>query len=473
MMLGLFGTLNLGARSLQTQQQGVEITGQNLANVSNAAYSRQRLEIQASTPLPTRVGPEGTGADVVAITQMRDTLLDQQIQGESSVTSFLQSQQTALQYAQAGVGEQLQGSASTSGATSDVGSTGGLASDLSGLFNSFQDLSTTPSSLISRQAVIAQAQQLTAQFNGLDQRLTSINGQLNQSVQTDVASANQLLSDIAGLNHQIVGAEAGTGAANDLRDLRQQKIETLSQLANVHSSADASGNTNISLGGQLLVSGGSVQDTLQTYDGGGGQLLVRTATAGTPVTLTGSSIAGTIDARDGALAALRNGVNTLASQLITQVNTAYRAGYDLNGNTGADFFTGTNAANIGVNAALANDPSAFQASGVAGATGNNQVVLALAQMANATQSALGNQTFSQSYTATVTALGTALNTVNTQLADQKSVQEMLKTQRNSVSGVSVDEEMTNLVMFQRAFQASAHLVSVVDQMLGVVVGLGQ
>ena len=468
-MLGLFGTLNLGARSLQTQQQGVEIAGHNLANVSNPAYSRQRLEIQTSTPLATSIGPEGTGADAVAIRQLRDTLLDRQIQSETSVAGFLQSQQTALQYAQASIGEQLQGSTSSGG----VGSTGGLASDLSGLFNSFQDLSTSPSSLTSRQAVISQAQQLTTQFNQLDERLTSINGQLNQSVQNDVASANQLLSDIAGLNHQIAGSEAGTGAANDLRDLRQQKIESLSKLVNVQSSPDSSGNTNLSVGGQLLVSGSTVQDTLQAYDSGGGQLLVRTATGGSPLTLTGGSIAGTIDGRDGALKSLHDGLNNLATQLISQVNTVYRAGYDLNDNTGADFFTGTNASDIGINAALANDPSALQASGVAGAAGNNQIALALAQMANTSQASLGNQTFAQSYNNTITGLGTALNSVNSQLDDEAHVQTMLQNQRNSVSGVSVDEEMTNLIMFQRAFQASAHLVSVVDQMLGVVVSLGQ
>jgi len=461
--------LNLGARSLQTQQQGVEVAGHNLANASNPAYSRQRLEIQTSTPLPTTIGPVGTGANAVAITQLRDTLLDQQIQGENSVISFLQSQQTALQYTEAGIGEQLQGA----GLTGAVGSPGGLASDLSGLFNAFQDLSTAPSSMASRQAVISEAQQLTAQFNQLDQRLTAINGQLNQSVQTDVGSANQLLSDIAGLNHQIAGAESGTGAANDLRDLRQQKIESLSQLVNVQFSTDATGGASLSIGGQLLVAGGTVQDTLETYDSGGGQLLVRTAGGGIPLTPAGGSIAGTIDARDGALKSLHDGLNTLATQMISQVNAAYRAGYDLNGNTGADFFTGTNASDMGVNAALVSDPSSLQASGVAGAAGDNQVVLALARMANAPQAGLGNQTFAQSYHGTITGLGTALASVNTQLADEQSVQSMLQTQRNSVSGVSVDEEMTNLVMFQRAFQASAHLVSVVDQMLGIVVSLGQ
>jgi flagellar hook-associated protein 1 FlgK len=472
-MPGLLGTLNLGARSLQTQQQGVAVAGHNLANANNPAYARQVLEIQTSTPLPTSIGSVGTGADAVAITQVRDTLLDQQVQVEASITGSLQSQQTALQTAQDNLGEQLQSTSSSSDNTTNVGSPGALDSDLTSLFNAFQDLSTDPSSITSRQEVIASAQQLTSQFNQLDQRLTSINDQLNQSVQTDVTSANQLLSDIASLNQQIVGAEAGTGAANDLRDLRQQKVEALSQLITVQSSNDSNGDVNLSVGGQLLVAAGSVQDTLQAYDSGGGQLLVRTTTAGAPLTLTGGSIAGTIDARDGALNSLQDGINSLATQLISQVNTVYNPGYDLNGNTGANFLTGTNATNIGVNTTLANDPSSLQASGSAGAAGDNQVALALAQMADTSQADLGNQTFSESYNSTITALGSSLNTVNTQLTDQQSVQTMLQNERSSVSGVSIDEEMTNLITYQRAYQASAELVTTVNQMLSSLVTLGQ
>jgi flagellar hook-associated protein 1 FlgK len=472
-MPGLLGTLNLGARSLQTQQQGVAVAGHNLANANNPAYARQVLEIQTSTPLPTSIGSVGTGADAVAITQVRDTLLDQQVQVEASITGSLQSQQTALQTAQDNLGEQLQSTSSSSDNTTNVGSPGALDSDLTSLFNAFQDLSTDPSSITSRQEVIASAQQLTSQFNQLDQRLTSINDQLNQSVQTDVTSANQLLSDIASLNQQIVGAEAGTGAANDLRDLRQQKVEALSQLITVQSSNDSNGDVNLSVGGQLLVAADSVQDTLQAYDSGGGQLLVRTTTAGAPLTLTGGSIAGTIDARDGALNSLQDGINSLATQLISQVNTVYNPGYDLNGNTGANFLTGTNATNIGVNTTLANDPSSLQASGSAGAAGDNQVALALAQMADTSQADLGNQTFSESYNSTITALGSSLNTVNTQLTDQQSVQTMLQNERSSVSGVSIDEEMTNLITYQRAYQASAELVTTVNQMLSSLVTLGQ
>src|ERR1051325_2980050 len=100
-MLGLFGTLNLGARSLATQQQGAEVAGQNLANVNNPAYARQRLAIQTSVSIDSAVGPEGTGVDAAAIVQMRDALLDRQIQSESSVGGSLLAQQTALQNTEA------------------------------------------------------------------------------------------------------------------------------------------------------------------------------------------------------------------------------------------------------------------------------------------------------------------------------------------------------------------------------------
>lgn len=472
-MLGLFGTLNLGARSLATQQQGVAVAGQNLANANNTAYARQRLVIQTSISIPTSIGMQGTGAEATAITQVRDSLLDQQITNETSLGGFLQAQQTALQYVQNNLGEQLGSATASTDGTGGVSSQGGLASDLTGLFNAFQALSTNPTSTTSRQAVLTAAQQLATQFNQVSQGLSSINDQLNQSVQNDASSANQLLSDIAGLNNQIASAQASGGTANDLLDLRQQKLESLAKVVNFQPAPAANGMVNITIGGQLMVSGGNVQDTLQTYDAGGGQLLLRTATSGTPLDITGGSIGGTINARDGALQDLRTGLDNVAGQLITQVNQVYSSGYDLHNNTGGAFFTGTNAGNIAVDANLAKDPSLLQAGGTAGATGDNAVALALAQLGTKPVAALNNQSIGDGYNSTVVALGSSLSTVNSQLSDQQTVQNMLQSQRASTSGVSLDEEMANLLSFERAFQASAHLVSTVDQMITAVINMKQ
>jgi flagellar hook-associated protein 1 FlgK len=189
------------------------------------------------------------------------------------------------------------------------------------------------------------------------------------------------------------------------------------------------------------------------------------------LTLTGGSMQGTIDARDGTLATLHSSINTLAGTLITQVNNVSSGGYGLTGTTGNNFFNGTNAATITVNPALANNPSLIQASASATSPGDNTVALQLANLATATQSGLANQTFNESYDSSVATLGTALNDANTQVTNQTAVSNMLETQRGSVSGVNVDEEMTNMMTYQQAYQASAQLVNTVNTMLSETISM--
>ena len=469
-MLGLFDTLRLGARALQAQQMGVEIAGQNLANINNPAYARQRLDLQTSLTVQSPFGPQGTGVQVIGIQQLRNSLLDAQIVGENSVGGYWTSQQTALTNAQTMLGEFL--SSGVSGASSATDNGTSLSDQLNALFSAFQSVATDPTSLAQRQGLITQAQSLAAGLNQASQNLTSVNNSLNTSVTNDVASANQLLSDIASLNAQITRTEAVQGGtANDLRDLRQQDLENLANLVNFTSSTAADGTVSISINGNSLVTGGQLVDSLQTYDSGGGQLLVQTANTAVPLTLTGGSIQGSIAARDGALQTLRNNLDSLASALITQVNSVYSAGYDLNGNTGANFFTGTDAATIGVNSALSTDPSLVQAAGSAGAPGDNTVVLALAQLGQQPIGSLNNQTFSGSYSQLVGSFGASLANANDQVTNYGTVNTMLLNQRSSVSGVSIEEEMANLITFQNAYQASSKIITTVDQMLQTLVNM--
>jgi flagellar hook-associated protein 1 len=472
-MLGLFGTLNLAARSLQTQMAGVETAGQNLANVNTPGYSRQQVVIQTGPAIQSGVGPQGTGANLVAIQQITDALLNGQIQSQGSVTGYWNANQSALATTQTALNEFLNSTQSTSGSGGATSS--GLSDQLGALFNAFQAVATSPTSISARQALIGQTQTLASTFNQLDSRLNSLHTALDSSLNNQVDSANQLLKDIATMNGQITNAENYTGGvANDLRDQRQQKLESLASLINFQSSTAANGSINVTVGGGLsLVSGNQVVDSLKTGDPGNtGQLLVYTASGNALVTpLTGGSIAGTIDARDGTLATMRTSINTLASNLITQVNTLHSGGFNLAGTNGnPNFFTGTDASNIAVNQSLADDPSLIQAAGTT-ATGDNSVALALTQLATAAQSGLNNQTFNDSYAQTVAQLGNALSNANNQAASQTSVATMLGNQRTSVSGVNIDEEMTNLMTFQRAYEASAHLVTTVDQMIQTILAM--
>ena len=465
-MLGLFNTLNMGARALQANQLGVEVTGQNLANANNAAYSRQRVNLAASTPTPTSLGMQGTGVQVTSIQQIRDAMLDGEVRDESSVGGYYTSQQSALENAQAQLGEFLNLSATDSSTDPQ-----GLSDQLNNLFNAFQSLSTTPTSLAQRQNVVSQAQSLAAGFNQASQQLSTLNGDLNTSVTNNVTKANQLLTQIADLNKQISRAVASGGNANDLNDTREQALENLAGLVNIQTTTNANGTVDVSVGGSQLISGTKTLDTLQAYDPGNGQMLVRTATGGTPLTLTGGSIQGTIDARDGALKTLRDNIDTLASSLITQVNGVYSSGYDLNGGTGATLFNGTDAATISVNASLQNDPSLVQAAGVSGATGDNTVALALAKLGQQSIAGLGNKTFSGAFASDVGTFGFAVSNATSGVANSNSASTMLLNQRDSVSGVSLEEEIANLITFQQAYSASSKIISTADQMLQTVIAL--
>ena len=468
-MMGLLNMLNLGAQSLSAQQLGTEIAGQNIANVNNPAYARESVVLQASTPYSTPIGQEGTGVMVKSIQEARDSFLDIQVRSEGSVAGSLTAQQQALQNAETALGEQITNSSASGSPSSPDGLTQGLAN----LFNSFQSLTTNPSSLAQRQVVVQTAQQLAQQFNSVSSQLGTIRTGLNSAITSDVTGANQDLNTIASLNQQIIFAQAGGGTANNLVDQREQAIEDLAGKINIATTANADGSMDVSIGGVNMVSEGTQADSLQTYDAGGGQILVRAKNASTQVSQTGSggSINGDIDVRDGALAGLQTSVNTLAGQLIAQVNNVYSAGYDLNGNTGQKLFTGTDAATIGVNASVLNDPSTFQASGSATASGDNSVALALAQLADSNVAGLNNQTFNQSYAQTVAGLGQSVSSLNEQVTNSTAVSNMLTTQRSSVSGVSIDEEMTNLMQFQKAYEASAQLITTINQMLTTVIAM--
>ena len=468
-MLGLFGTLNMGARSLQTQQQGVEVAGHNLANVNNPAYARQRIQIQSSQTVPDAIGPQGTGAENVAIQQVRNVLVDRQLFGEISVTGLLESEQQAYQYAQANLGQRIDRSAS--GAES-VGGQNGIAEYLNGMFASWQSLSTNPTSSAERQVLLLKAQSLTTQFNQVDQRLTNLRGDLNKAVQNDTTRVNTLLAQIAELNEKIINTENGSpGFANDLRDTRIERIESLAKLVDVQTIELNNGSVNISIDGNLVVDDQNVLDTVEWYDDGTGRLFTRLQTSGTNLNLAGGTIAGAITARDGGVQSLQAGLNDLAALVITEVNRLHQGGFSQTGSTGETFFTGTTAADIRVNNVLLNDPSLVQASGDATAVGNNTVALQIAQLASKRHATLSGQTFGQNYGQIVAGLGQNLNVVNDSLSNQKIVETMIRRQRDSISGVSLDEEMTDLLRFQRAYQASAKLISTVDEMLEIVMSL--
>lgn len=462
-MSGLFGQLTSSTNALTAASRSLETSSRNLANVDNANYARQRVVYGTRGNIKTDLGTQSLGLEAVGIEQLRDSLLDQQVVREDSVLASYEAEQSAYEKAEAALGQSVDRAASD-------GSTGGFSEALSNFFNAFQSLAASPTDVGERQALIQYAGALTDLFNDTDQRLEQVQTDLTSQVENDVDSANTLLTQIAQLNGEIGRFEINaSGSAVDLRDERQAKINKLGKLMSIETQPDPDGS------GQLQVysrdsSGSLVQLVdLATVTGPvtiSGSTLSAGATS-TELALSGGSISGALTAYDGAVQTLRDELDAFAQQLVSSVNSAYNP----TGSTG-DFFvsTGTTAAEIEMDSTVT---SANLKASDGGAAGDNTIATAVANLASQVFSTGGTDaidgTFSQFYTNMVSDLGQTLNTAKDHVTNQTTIDTLVRSQRDSISGVSMDEEMTDLIKYQRAFQASSHVVTIIDELLDTVV----
>jgi len=465
-MSGLFGSLNAAASALQAQSLAVSITGKNLANANNAGYSREVVNYSAGATVVTPQGAQSLGL-MTSVTQVRDTLLDRQVLHESSLSSYYTTQQSALEDAQAGLGQNIS-SASSTGATATTTTDTGIGAALDDFFNGFQAVASNPTDTGSRQALISSAGILADRMQQADASLAQAQADLGTQVSTSATSANTLLQTVAGLNSQIARIEAAApGSAVDLRDQRQAALEQLAALMPVTVTDTGGGQVQVSaVDGSgspvVLVNQGTVNGAVAIS---GAQI-----TAGSPATvlaLTGGSMQGAIDASTGPIQTLRTQLDQLAGQVVTSVNALYNP----TGTTG-NFFTasGTTAGTMSVDSSLT---AAGLTPGAGGAAGDNTVALAIANLANTKFSTasgdLINGTIGGAFASNVTQFGQAVSTVNSNVTNQTNIETLVRGQRDSVSGVNLDEETANLLKYQRAYEASSRVLQTIDTMLNQVI----
>jgi len=465
-MSGLFSSLNNSIQALSAQSRAVEIAGKNLANVNNPGYSRQSVLLGSLGTVMTAQGPESMGVTVLAIQQMRDALLDQQVTRETSLTAGYSAEQQGYQRAESALGESVDSTQSTSGASST--NANGVGAALDDFFNSFQSFAANPTDPGTRQTLLQNASILTDRLQLADQRLSQVSSDLNTQISTDVGSTNRLLATVADLNSQIARFEINNpGSAVDLRDQRQSVLEQLAAKLPVTVQTAANGTVSLmakdgSGGNVTLVNGSNVLGTV-AFTG-------TTITAGSPATViapTGGSIQGALTARDGAVKTIRDNLDQLAAQLVTSVNAAYNP----TGTTG-NFFApaGTTAGTISIASGVTS--TSLKASD-GGAAGDNTVALAVAALANQSFSTAGGDaitgTFTGFFSNAVSSLGQAVAGATARVNDQTNIEQLVKNQRDGVSGVSLDEETANLLKYQRAFQASSRVFNTIDTLLDTVV----
>jgi len=483
--IGLNASLYLGTQSLNAQQLAIETIGNNISNINTPGYARQRANLVTDSTDGSG-GEQDMGVSVANIESLRSPLLDSLVQQSLGSQGYADNQASLTSTVQTSLGEELtsSSSSSSSGSTALVTGSGPVQDALTGFFGSLQALASTPSDNTARQVVVTDAQTLSSSINSAYTRLQ----QTQSGIATDAGSIttqiNQLAQSIASLNQQIVAVQSASGtAANNLNDTRQADISTLSGLVNVKTTTQSDGSVTVALADApsvVLVSegngagAGTTQSLSVSYN----------ANAATPLTVLGStsgslgtgvpssgSLGSDLDVANNIIGSpgasgntgLLGALDTFANALISQVNTQNEAGFDANGNPGGAIFSGTGAANIAVSASVAGNASLIAAGdGTGPLDGSN--ALAMSQIQNSASITPAFQTM-------VGNLGQTVSTAASNQTTADQVTQQLQTQQASVSGVSIDEEMTNLIAFQQAYEASAHFITTLSGLFTTLEGI--
>ncbi len=481
-MSGLFGILDIGKSGLLSAQRAIDITSHNLANAATPGYARQRAGMAAISTTGGDQIARGLGVRVGSVIQLRDYYLDRQVETEISAQGRLHGLHFGLSRLDS-ILSQVNGDR--------------VSSALGEFFNSFSQLSTDPASTTLRLNAREAGDTLAREIRSLSSSLIATRDDADDRVGSLVDRTNTLAGEVAALNQQIAIARAAGSEPNDLVDDRQRLVEELVGIVDIDRVTDADGNmTLLVAGGKPLVEGGLARALVATpdsaldgmkridFDDGNGNRSEITDR------LQGGELAGLVDVRDNHLTPYLADLDRLAFNLVYQVNQLHRAGIDLNGNTGNDFFSdlGTPPTTVaGAAAAISIDPGLTDlttlAAGLTGEAGDNQVANQIAALATTAVTFYNDgdplgaptgstTTISESYREWLAEIGAAASTVKRQLETQSSVVEQTMARRESTSGVSVDEESIQLLQLQRLFQASASIIKAADEALVTILNLG-
>jgi flagellar hook-associated protein 1 len=454
-MSSLFGTMSVALQSLMAQQAAMGVTANNIANANTPGYSREEPNFEESPPLLSGNTLIGTGVTLQSVQSVRDNILDLRIGQETSQQSNLNTYVNSMNQVQALFNE-TQGT--------------GLQTSLSNFFNSFQSLATDPTSSPLRQSVIIAGQDLASAFNQTSDNLATIQQGLDQSVVQTVQQVNQLTVQIANLNQQIQEVANSGDSPGSLEDQRDQALTNLSNLIDTAVIYNSNGTVSVTTTSGALLVAGNQSDALTTQlNSSTGMHDVYALGSDITSSISGGELKGYINARDNSIPAGQASLDNLAAGLISAVNQQQTAGYDLNGGQGVNFFTPFSPATPGSNAGAAatmtvalTDPDQVAASSSASTPGDNSNATAIANLESAP--IVSGQTAGDYYSNLIDQVGNDVSNASSEQEAVGLVLQQLTNQQASISGVSLDEEATNLIKYQQAYEASARVISTVDEL---------
>lgn len=454
-MAGLTDILESARRALMTQRLAMNVTSHNIANVNTLGYTRQRADLIATQPLKRKAGLIGTGVAVDYIGRLRNQFIDQQVRTNNQYGGDLLAQHQYISQIEALVNE-----------PSDIS----LNNAMSKFFDSFHELAKNPDSAGIRNIVLQQGVHLSGSFRRLDQGLRKLMSDTDIDVENKLSRINQLAKEISELDLQITSQQVNNVSPNDAKDQRDLKIEELSKLVNIKVSEDSRGSTMVSVGGLVIASrAGAVELRAERV---GSSLNIVSDLTGSSVNINAGELGGILKARNTIVPDYLTKLEQLASNLISRVNTLHSSGYGLGNppSTGINFFTGTGTSDIDIDTNILNNLNNIAASSD-GAPGDNAIALAIAGVEDEKILNGGTTTLKQFYASLVSGLGSQINNVENNIRMGDLINSQLENQRQSVSGVSIDEEMTNMIKYQRSFDAAAKVVNSVNELYQTILNM--
>lgn len=446
--------LNSAMRSLLAQQQAMDAVAHNIANVNTPGYSRQRVTL--SPVAPADGSGIGGGVSFDGVQRVRDMFVDFQVRVQQQGAGFHEARADSLHLAELAFNEP---------------SETGLRSVMDAFWNAWRDLGNAPEQGAARSAVVQSGETLAVTASHLVRSLGALRDNADARLASAVDEVNGLTSRIAALNGQIVGIRATGDPASDLSDQRDLALDRLAKLVDVQYHELDNGRIDVFAGGRSLVSGLHTETVEGVQDpGNDNYLALQWASDGAAASLQGGEVGGLLHQRDADLPGRLDDLNTLVAQVIQDVNVVHAAGFAQDGvTTGTAFFAGTDATDIAVDGAVASNPGLLAAAAVPDATGDGSNALQLAGLQSALTLDGGSRTFGDFYNGIVTSLGVAVQDAQRMAESQRLTLDHLEQLRQSGSGVNLDEELVNMVQFQRGYESAARIIRAVDEMLDTLI----
>jgi flagellar hook-associated protein 1 FlgK len=446
--------------ALITSQTAIDITGGNIANVNTPGYSRQRTDLNSVGNVDVNNASAQVGVMVSRIERFYDRFIESQIIDQQQNKSYSDTLLQGLQNIEVMI-DDTQG--------------GGISDQLSKFWSSWGDLSKNPGGIVERNALLSASENLTGSLASYKRNLDAITRNMDRSIADTVTQINQKVQEIKDLNTRIVETSSDKGDKNDILDKRTQALKELGALINITPFEDTNGTVNIYLSNGEPLLQGTLEQTLTIVPNADGRSDIYTSNLSETVNgiLTGGKMGALIELRDTIIPEYIGYIETFTEALVDQVNELHSNGFDHYNNTGLDFFevpdTDNRAGTIRVNTAIAADVNRIAASSSVTGDGENASIIAAIQ----DELLMNNQTSSLSsfLSATVGQIGQQVSIAKTNSDRQTVIANHLDNQRESVSGVSIDEEMIRLIKYQMGYNAAGKIVSIVDEMLNTLIGL--